>query len=144
MQDFWLRVQVGAPDQCWPWLKGVNRHGYGRINVGRIKGVSQIKLAHRLAYELTFGPPVGVVRHQCHNPPCCNPNHLLDGTQADNMQDAIRAGRLAKEFALPHTKLSDAEATAIRTSVDRGVDLAASYGVSPSTICDIRKGRTRR
>jgi hypothetical protein len=34
-----------------------------------------------------------VVRHSCNTPACINPAHLRVGTQRDNMQDMIQAGR---------------------------------------------------
>lgn len=37
----------------------------------------------------------GRCRHACDTPACCNPDHLADGTQADNMRDAAERGRNA-------------------------------------------------
>ena len=34
-----------------------------------------------------------VIRHTCDVPHCFNPDHLIEGTQADNLQDAIGRGR---------------------------------------------------
>ena len=52
--------------------------------------------AHRVAYELAYGPiPTGVVvRHRCAVGGCCNPRHLLLGTQKQNSWD-----RYAREWA---------------------------------------------
>jgi len=41
-------------------------------------------------------PPIPdghVVRHRCDNPPCINPEHLITGTQGQNIQDMIDRGR---------------------------------------------------
>lgn len=87
------KVQVGAPDACWPWLGYVSEAGYGKWTSG-VRGNSQI--AHRAIYQLCYDrdlPPEIVVRHLCHNPICCNPGHLLEGSMADNRADMIRAGR---------------------------------------------------
>ena len=34
-----------------------------------------------------------VIRHTCDVPHCFNPDHLIEGTQAENMADAVRRGR---------------------------------------------------
>lgn len=51
--------------------------------------------AHRVAWELTYGPiPNGLrVLHTCDNPRCVNPGHLMLGTQSDNIADSMRKGR---------------------------------------------------
>ena len=35
-----------------------------------------------------------VVRHVCDNRKCCNPLHLLQGTQLENIQDMIERNRM--------------------------------------------------
>jgi hypothetical protein len=50
--------------------------------------------AHRLALGLKLGHwPIHNACHDCDTPGCANAEHLFDGTQDDNMQDAIRKGR---------------------------------------------------
>ena len=50
---------------------------------------------HRAAYLLAGNTlqPGNVIRHTCDVPHCFNPEHLIEGTQADNLQDAIDRGR---------------------------------------------------
>jgi len=50
---------------------------------------------HRLSHEFFNGPiPTGiVVRHTCHIPNCINPDHLVLGTQAENVADTVAANR---------------------------------------------------
>lgn len=100
-RPFWDRVLVG--DGCWNFTVRLNRQGYGRFCVG-----SKDVLAHRLAWELWHGEdlppyPEAVVGHHCDNPSCVRPDHLFVGTQADNIHDAKRKGRMSTPpVALPH------------------------------------------
>lgn len=103
------KIQKGGLDDCWPWLAGCDADGYGRFKVGH-----WVVKAHRMAYELFKGKiPAGLqIRHSCDNPPCCNPAHLLLGTNFDNMRDKIERGRQGieniskalkgKPFTSPH------------------------------------------
>lgn len=76
---------------CWLWLGAWSTYGYGKVN----KHGKVVTEAHRMFYEDRFGPiPDGMqVLHKCDTPPCCNPDHLFLGTQADNMRDMHRKGR---------------------------------------------------
>lgn len=84
--DFWARVDIRGPNDCWLWKGGLKSKGYG--NFGHNKS------AHRYAYEQTYGPALKpCICHHCDNPPCCNPAHLFEGTNADNVADRVRKGR---------------------------------------------------
>lgn len=62
--------------ECWEFTGCVLADGKGRV---RISG--KVLLAHRVAYELAYGPvPRGkFVIHSCENGRCCNPMHLRLG-----------------------------------------------------------------
>ena len=157
----WNRVDVGWDCECWEWQGYRNRKGrqnsagYGQIGLGsKEEGVGEV---HRLAYEFFYGAiPAGmVIRHRCDNPPCCNPHHLVLGTQADNVRDAVERKRVAREFALPQTKLSDEQVREIRQRYNpqfrryiRGwasnvQELADEYGIHPMHLSAIVHGRER-
>lgn len=97
---FWAKVdRSGGPDACWIWRGCVSGRGYGRLKWG-----SRVPTrAHRVAYELAFGPiPDGLyVLHRCDVPACVKtepdarfPNgHLWLGTAQDNTDDMIAKGR---------------------------------------------------
>lgn len=87
-ERFWKKVERGRKNQCWPWKASRTPAGYGQFGVqGRIMG------AHRVAFYLEYGYWPEVARHKCDNPVCCNPYHIIDGTQAENVQDMMERGR---------------------------------------------------
>jgi hypothetical protein len=50
--------------------------------------------AHRFSYIVhNKGIDNAVVRHKCDNPICINPEHLISGTQTENVEDMIVRGR---------------------------------------------------
>ena len=77
---FWSKVD--KTDECWVWTAGVDRDGYGmfRFPWATIR-------AHRVAYEWEYGPiPAGLVLdHQCDNPGCVRPTHLVATTNRVNI-----------------------------------------------------------
>ena len=85
---FWAKVAIG--DGCWTWTAAITAFGYGVIQWQGKK-----RPAHRIAWELTYGPiPAGKwVLHKCDNPPCVRPDHLFLGTVIDNVADMVAKGR---------------------------------------------------
>lgn len=91
---FWSNVDRRGPDECWPWLLVIHPDGYGCFRL--VKG-KPMKLAHRVAFLLTHGHwPEPCCLHSCpdgDNPACCNPAHLREGTNQDNVRDREMRGR---------------------------------------------------
>jgi hypothetical protein len=85
-------VKVDKETGCHLWKGYRDPCGYGRMTVGR----TQITV-HRLAWMEKYGPipEDKVVMHTCHNPGCCNPDHLRLGTRAENNRDRVTKGRTA-------------------------------------------------
>ena len=84
-------LKVDERTDCHLWTGYRDPVGYGRMYINGAK-----RIAHRIAWEVAHGPiPEGmIVMHAvCDNPPCCNPEHLKLGTQADNARDRVRKGR---------------------------------------------------
>lgn len=90
-------------NQCWPWLKCCDGWNYGTFY---FQGKN--RKAHRVAFYLKHGrwpEPNGL--HSCDNPPCCNPRHVFEGTDADNAADRVAKGRQAKGEILAAPKRGD-------------------------------------
>lgn len=156
---FWSKVQKSKnKDVCWPWLAAKRYFGYGQFWYNN-RNLS----AHRIAWELVFGPvPNGLlVCHACDNPPCCNPNHLFLGTRKDNSADMLAKGRQAsglrngkytKPWATPRgerhpsSKLSITQVRAIRSlwlmGVRNCVLLGRVAGVSHTSIWQVLHKKT--
>lgn len=123
------RVKIDPATQCWIWQGALRPNGYGQINSRR---------AHRVSYETFNGPiPAGhVVMHKCDNPPCVNPEHLVTGTQADNMRDMRVKGRDNYLLGQEHSraKLTEADVRAIRSDKRTRQVIADEYGVTRKAI----------
>jgi hypothetical protein len=90
-----FRDRIDRTGDCWLWTGQVNNQGYGRLDVYRQNRRYRI-LAHRLAFFLETGEDIDgrLIRHSCDTPRCCRGDHLLSGTQLENMRDALARGRL--------------------------------------------------
>lgn len=137
-QTVWSKIKVLSSQECWVWQQGTNAAGYGVV---KIQGRSW--LAHRLIYRLATGrAPSLHVLHSCDNPPCCNPSHLREGTQADNMRDMSERGR-ATGVPPINSVLNEYQVRVIRRVGDVShKTLARYFEVSRGTIQHIRTGRT--
>lgn len=144
---FWSKVDVRPSDlECWPWTASVNQHGYGRF---KERGTAQN--ASRIAWQIANDQRLldWVARHTCDNPICCNPAHIISGTQRDNVLDAKARGRgrnfSAKGAENPRAKLSDQDVAEIRRRIAAGDGdraIAADFPVTAAMIWRIRRGKS--
>ena len=77
-----------ADGECWLLTNKPNGHGYVHV---------KDKRAHRVVWEAHNAEPIPegmVIMHTCDNRACCNPEHLVLGTQSENIQDAHDKGRM--------------------------------------------------
>lgn len=135
---------VRRGDSCWQWTGRMTRDGYGAFWFW-----GRMTKAHRVAWALENGSiPDGLcVLHQCDNRACVNPGHLFLGTQADNQRDMIQKGRSRKARGERHgrARLTESDVQEIRGLLGDGMTLravAARFGVSVTTIHDLKTGKT--
>jgi hypothetical protein len=98
----WFWSQVEKTPTCWLWKGHLDQHGYG---VARKR--DEVSKAYRQAWIITHGDIPDetnyrslTIRHKCRSKSCVNPNHLMIGTLADNMQDKVRWKRSLVSDAL--------------------------------------------
>lgn len=86
------RIKVNPDNQCWEWTGIPTSAGYGQLKIDKVYWTS-----HRYSYTHFNGDiPEGlIIRHMCHNPICCNPEHLKVGTHKENYHDSIGAHKRA-------------------------------------------------
>jgi hypothetical protein len=125
-------IEVRNDTGCWIWLgSGTGRHG--SISSERTKN----DYVHRVMYEHANGRVLEagqVVRHTCDNGYCCNPDHLIIGTQKENAQDTIARNR---SFTQKITQ-DEAKDVLIRRYEGESLKvLAIEYGMSESGIAII-------
>ena len=141
------KIQIDPKTGCWEWTGATarTRGGYG---VFQYQG--QAHRAHRWIYSYVHNQTLAnttCICHRCDNTRCVNPNHLFPGTHQDNIADKMQKRRQARGETHGKSKLTEQQATAIRTAVISRTKsgrqaLADQYGVSTDTVSDIRSGRT--
>ena len=121
--------------------------GYARSTCG-----GRTVVLHRLVYIRYYNLDLAdihgmVIRHTCDNPRCINPDHLLLGTQQDNMDDRCARQRTTKGEGIPQSKLTVTQVRYIRKHYKpRSKDynqrvLGEQFGVDSTTIGQIVRGQ---
>lgn len=128
---------------CIEFTGYLSTHGYGEIAFnGKKYG------AHKLSYIAHIGPVKKgeVVCHRCDNPACINPDHLFTGTQAENLIDAMRKGRMVAPNPRGErhglSKLTEKDIPKILQDARPQREIAKEYGVAQSTIKNVKLRRT--
>jgi hypothetical protein len=146
---FWAKVE--RTKGCWLWkasrTSAQKRYGQFAVATGRRPG--KCRVAHRVAWELTYGPiPAGmVVCHSCDNGLCVRPDHLFLGTPRANNQDMMAKGRHlpVRGASHPGAKLTEAAVAEIRRRAAQGESqgqLARAYAVAPSLVGRVINGQS--
>jgi hypothetical protein len=143
---FWDRVNVHTEVQvngCILFKGNLDDCGYGRItrdgNLVRVH--REVWKLHNPNQEIT-----GVIMHLCDAPNCINPEHLSQGTQAENVADMRTKGRgrYLTGSQQSQAKLDENKVLIIKDKLAIGVTcarLARDFDVSESAIRNIKMGR---
>ena len=95
--EFLSSTVIGNRDECWEWAGTMGSGGYGHFSIG-----GKRMTAHKAAYILFVGPwpedrdengRILVARHTCDVKLCVNPEHIIPGTQKENIADMVSRGR---------------------------------------------------
>lgn len=132
LENFWKKVDRKGDNECWLWLGGTDRRGYGLISFN-----NRMYRAPRVSIFLATGAmpcPEHDACHCCDTPGCVNPNHLSACSRKQNMQDASHRRRLRSW----KQKLSEQQVREIRQAKGRLKDIAAQHNIDPSTVSKIR------
>lgn len=127
------RYVINKTTGCWEWSLYKNIGGYGTITVNK-----KPMYAHRFSYSLFNNTDISklVIRHKCDNPACINPEHLIAGTQKENVHDISLRGRRNDNTGERNyrAKFSDFEVEAMRVFYEyfglRNKDCANAFGMS--------------
>lgn len=120
----------GAEGDCWNWRGSLDAKGYGFI---RLNG--RMVRSHRASFAIYEReiPEGAHILHQCDNPACVNPQHLVCSDNKRNQDEAWMRDRKKNV-----RKLSRDDLIAIRNSNELQNVLAAKYGVNQSEISRIK------
>jgi transposase-like protein len=96
-------------------------------------------MVHRVALAEKLGRPIrpGMkALHHCDNPPCHEPEHIYEGTSAQNNQDTIERGRWRGPASRPAIDESLKEAIVRRYVTDGASfdEVAAEFGIGASSV----------
>lgn len=145
---FWPKVDIGGPNDCWPWQAGRDADGYGRFWFA-----GKTIHASRACWMIANGSelPDGMhALHSCDNPPCCNPAHVYAGTAGRNIEDKKLRRRCVQRFGESSSvaKLTDAECDDIKRRLLGGepvVSIHRSYAdvAAYTTVQQVARGTAR-
>lgn len=139
-------VVVDKATGCWEWQGAKDKDGYGSFRGHTDDGVLYNR-AHRfsIAYFKKEHPSTGEnVCHACDNPSCCNPEHLFIGTPKQNQQDKMEKGRgvFHRGEKRPNAKITEDIVISIRADTRLQKEIAEQYGLTQTTISDIKRRRS--
>lgn len=134
-----IEYTVDESTGCWNCTShSKDALGYNKCKRGGYHSV------HRYMYAQKYGSITSdiILRHICDNPSCINPEHLLAGTHADNVQDRVNKNRSALGEQNGRSKLTENQVVEIYNSNNTNRELAILYNVDNKVIHDIKHKNT--
>ena len=141
-----LDEKLDKRGDCWIYRNANISNGYAHMGVSYDPFTKQryprarYEYAHRIAWALHHGrwpEEESVVRRTCDNPACCNPEHLIEGTQKQNVGD-----RSERSDWQNTRKLTPGQVEYAQTSSKTQLEVARELGVSQPTVSRLRGGKS--
>lgn len=124
-QRFWQMI-AKQPNGCWVWQGSLSDSGHGQYAM--YGGTARV---HRLTWMLARErdiPDGLVIRHLlCDNTRCCNPRHLVGGSQGENCRDT---------WAIHQSYRNDVEHRARQEYLKHSYVGYFSESISNPSLCD--------
>lgn len=145
-----IRAEI-QPNGCMICTLAKRSDGYS-VKTIRINGKNQSFYPHRLVLEHKLGrsvKPGYFACHSCDDRGCVNPDHLWEGTPADNSRDAIEKNRfpfVPGKISI-HRKLQPEQVREIRYLLSEGISkrkIARTFAISRSQIILLARGEIYR
>lgn len=149
LEDRFLE-KLSSEGDCVVFTGTKNNYGYGMLYD---RDTGKKELAHRVALRVRDGKyPTGTVRHTCDNPACVKLAHLVEGTQAENLEDMRKKGRHKYVAHLGEkngfSKLTDKQVRRmkrlLRAGTNTQAEIAAIFDVSQALVNHVNTGRAWR
>ena len=117
-------------NNCMEWKGSRATDGYPTLFGNR--------KVHREIYKLHTGKNIDgvVIRHTCDNILCINPNHLLEGTPQQNVEDRVLRGRSYRRLT-PEQIVRALEL--LGTNLLSQKEIANIVGIDPRRVSDIHR-----
>lgn len=97
-----IKIEGPLDSHCWEWQGTLSKAGYGQIKISRIHPhmmqLHRLMFAHNHPDFKLFSD--FMVCHHCDQRTCCNPAHLFQGTNQDNVNDRVSKGRSARNSGI--------------------------------------------
>lgn len=141
---FFEKIAPHPSSDCIMWVAAARPAGYGLIHFdGRLVSATHV------SWFLKHGCwPTQHILHRCDNPGCVNPEHLFEGSDADNAADRVDKGRsnTPAGFDVGGAKLEHFDVCEILALTDTrmtNAEIGALFGVGAAYVSSLRHGRWR-